>query len=112
MNNAGIAPRVRADVLEATEESFEEVMGINLRGPYFLTQAVAKWMVRQAGERPSERRAIINVSSISSTVASVSRGDYCISKAGISMATQVWAVRLAEYGSTCTRCAQESWKRT
>ena len=98
VNNAGIAPRVRADVLDATEESFEEVLGTNLKGPYFLTQAVARWMVRQAEERPSERRAIINVSSISATVASTNRGDYCISKAGISMATQLWAVRLAEYG--------------
>lgn len=97
VNNAGIAPRVRADVLDATEESFEEVIGTNLKGPYFLTQTIARWMVRQAGARPG-RRAIVNVSSISATVASINRGDYCISKAGVSMATQLWAVRLAEYG--------------
>jgi 3-oxoacyl-[acyl-carrier protein] reductase len=95
VNNAGIAPRVRADVLDAGEESFDEVLSTNLRGPYFLTQRVAAWMIRQ---NPSARRSIINISSVSATVASVNRGDYCISKAGIAMATKLWAVRLAEYG--------------
>jgi 3-oxoacyl-[acyl-carrier protein] reductase len=94
VNNAGIAPRVRADLLEAGEESFEEVIATNLRGPYFLTQSAAAWMIRQ----PKAQRAIINISSVSATVASVNRGDYCISKAGIAMATKLWAVRLAEYG--------------
>lgn len=94
VNNAGIAPRVRADVLEATEESFDELIATNLRGPYFLTQSVASWMIRQ----PARARSIINISSVSATVASVNRGDYCISKAGIAMATKLWAVRLAEYG--------------
>jgi NAD(P)-dependent dehydrogenase (short-subunit alcohol dehydrogenase family) len=98
VNNAGIAPRVRADLLEATEESFDEVIATNLKGPYFLTQAVASWMIRQHASEPSVHRAIINVSSVSATVASVNRGDYCISKAGVSMATRLWAVRLAEYG--------------
>jgi 3-oxoacyl-[acyl-carrier protein] reductase len=93
VNNAGIAPRVRADVLEATEASFDELIGTNLRGPYFLTQAVANWMIRN----PAPNRSIINISSVSATVASVNRGDYCISKAGIAMATQLWAVRLAEF---------------
>jgi 3-oxoacyl-[acyl-carrier protein] reductase len=98
VNNAGIAPRIRADVLEATENSFDELIATNLKGPYFLTQSVAAWMIRQASIDPSSLRTIINIGSISSTVASVSRGDYCISKAGISMATRLWAVRLAEYG--------------
>jgi 3-oxoacyl-[acyl-carrier protein] reductase len=98
VNNAGIAPRVRADLLEAGEESFDELISTNLRGPYFLTQSVASWMIRQRANHPQARRSIINVSSVSATVASVNRGDYCISKAGVAMATKLWAVRLAEYG--------------
>jgi 3-oxoacyl-[acyl-carrier protein] reductase len=98
VNNAGIAPRTRADLLQASEESFEELIATNLRGPYFLTQAVASWMIRQQEKIPRAQRSIINVSSVSATVASVNRGDYCISKAGIAMATKLWAVRLAEYG--------------
>lgn len=97
VNNAGIAPRVRADILEATEESFDEVLGTNLKGPYFLTQAVAGWMVEQQAQQ-RERRSIINVSSVSATVASTNRGDYCISKAGIAMATMLWATRLTDFG--------------
>jgi NAD(P)-dependent dehydrogenase (short-subunit alcohol dehydrogenase family) len=98
VNNAGIAPRVRADILEASEESFDEQISINLKGPYFLTQTVAKWMIRQKRADCSYRGCIINISSCSATVASVSRGDYCISKAGIAMATKLWVVRLAEFG--------------
>lgn len=98
VNNAGIAPRVRADILEATEASFDEVLGINLRGPYFLTQLVANRMVAQRKQHPDRAATIVNVSSISATVASPTRGEYCVSKAGISMATQLWAVRLAEFG--------------
>jgi NAD(P)-dependent dehydrogenase (short-subunit alcohol dehydrogenase family) len=94
VNNAGIAPRVRADILEAGEESFDELIATNLRGPYFLTQSVASWMIRH----PAPGRSIINISSVSATVASVNRGDYCIAKAGIAMATKLWAVRLAEHG--------------
>jgi NAD(P)-dependent dehydrogenase (short-subunit alcohol dehydrogenase family) len=97
VNNAGIAPRTRADLLQANEESFDELIATNLRGPYFLTQAVASWMIRQQEKEPRAQRSIINVSSVSATVASVNRGDYCISKAGIAMATKLWAVRLAEY---------------
>ena len=97
VNNAGIAPRERRDVLEATEESFEEVLKTNLQGPYFLAQAAARWMVEQKKADPSWLGCIINVSSISATVASVSRGEYCISKAGVSMATQLWAARLGEF---------------
>ena len=98
VNNAGIAPRVRADILDAREESFDELISTNLKGPYFLTQAVATWMIRRYASDPSARRAIINISSVSATVASINRGDYCISKAGIAMATKLWAVRLAEFG--------------
>jgi len=98
VNNAGIAPRVRADILEAHEDSFDELIATNLKGPYFLTQAVAAWMIRQRAQDASVSRSIINISSISATVASVNRGDYCISKAGIAMATRLWAARLAEYG--------------
>lgn len=97
VNNAGVAPRQRLDILEATEESFEWVLRTNLQGPYFLTQAVARWMVEQQKEDATWKGTIINISSISATVASTSRGEYCISKAGISMATQLWAVRLGEY---------------
>jgi NAD(P)-dependent dehydrogenase (short-subunit alcohol dehydrogenase family) len=97
VNNAGVAPSVRADLLEAGTESFDRLISINLRGPYFLTQAAAKWMVQQKKQDPSFRGCIVNVSSVSATVASVNRGDYCISKAGIAMATQLWAARLAEF---------------
>jgi len=98
VNNAGVAPKVRADILEATEESYDRVLNINLKGPYFLTQAVAKWMIRQRADRTDDWMCIVNISSNSAYTASVSRGDYCISKAGVSMATKLWAVRLAEYG--------------
>ena len=98
VNNAGVAPSVRADITEATEESFERLMRINLQGPYFLTQAVANWMIAQRQTDASFTGCIVNVGSISATVASPSRGEYCISKAGIAMATQLWAVRLGEEG--------------
>jgi 3-oxoacyl-[acyl-carrier protein] reductase len=98
VNNAGVAPKVRADILEATEESYDWVMSINLKGPYFLTQAVANWMIAQKQEDADFQGCIVNISSISATVASPSRGEYCISKAGVSMATQLWAARLGEFG--------------
>jgi 3-oxoacyl-[acyl-carrier protein] reductase len=98
VNNAGIAPRVRADILEATEESFDELISTNLKGPYFFTQLCARWMICQKQTDPSYRGCIVNISSIAATVASVNRGEYCISKAGVSMATRLWAVRLAEFG--------------
>jgi 3-oxoacyl-[acyl-carrier protein] reductase len=98
VNNAGVAPSVRADVLEATEESFDRLININLKGPYFLTQAVARWMIEQEQGDAGFAGTIINVGSISATVVSVNRGDYCISKAGVAMATQLWAARLAEFG--------------
>lgn len=99
INNAGIAPRVRADIVDATEESFDEVIGINLKGPYFLSQAVVRsWL-----ERPNDAclpggYKLIFVSSISAYLASINRGEYCISKAGLAMATKLWASRLAADG--------------
>jgi NAD(P)-dependent dehydrogenase (short-subunit alcohol dehydrogenase family) len=96
VNNAGVAPRERNDLLDATEESFDRVLGINLKGPYFLTQRVANWMVEQ-GEDGSFDGCIINITSISSTVASPSRGEYCVSKAGLTMMTKLWSVRLSEF---------------
>lgn len=97
VNNAGIAPKERRDILEASEESFVHLLSTNLQGPYFLTQAVANWMIRQQQSDGSRDNCIINISSVSSTVASVNRGEYCIAKAGISMATQLFASRLGEY---------------
>ena len=97
INNAGVAPEERKDILEATEESFDHVVAINLKGPYFLTQKVANWMIQQQQADKDFKGCIINISSISATVASVNRGEYCISKAGISMATQLFAMRLGEY---------------
>ena len=97
VNNAGIAPRERKDILEASEESFTELIDTNLKGPYFLTQSVARWMINQKSGSADFNGCIINISSISAVVASVNRGEYCVAKAGVSMATQLFAVRLAEY---------------
>jgi 3-oxoacyl-[acyl-carrier protein] reductase len=100
VNNAGVAPKVRADVLESTEESFEWVMRVNVQGPYFLTQAVANWMVEQRKTDPEFAGCIVNISSVSATIPSISRGEYCISKAALSMTTKLWAVRLGEFDIT------------
>ena len=127
VNNAGVAPHIRADILESTEESFDRLIGINVKGPYFLTQLAARWMVEQVSERGCARESvdavvgrnppapvngglaaaatldpfcpkIIIISSISAYTASVNRGDYCISKAALSMLTPLYATRLAEHG--------------
>ena len=98
VNNAGVAPYNRTDLLEATEESFVRLMRVNLKAPYFLTQLVARWMIEQRQKDAIFSGVIVNVSSVSATEASVNRGDYCVSKAGLAMATQLWAARLAEYG--------------
>ncbi len=98
VNNAGVAPKERLDPLDATEESFERLMRINLQGPYFLTQSVANWMIRQKRSDSSFSGSIINIGSISATVISQKRGDYCISKAGLAMHSKIWAVRMADYG--------------
>ena len=97
VNNAGIAPKVRNDILEATEESFDDVLSVNLKGTYFLMQRAANWMIEQKKNDETFTGCIINISSMSATVASVNRGEYCISKAGLSMATQLFAVRLGEF---------------
>ncbi len=91
---------MRADLLDASEESFDRLMGINLKGPFFLTQEVARWMVEQAATLPagSPRPKIISVSSVSAYAPSVNRAEYCLSKAGISMLTALFAARLAEHG--------------
>jgi len=98
INNAGIAPSERKDILEASEDSFEHVLRVNLQGPYFLTQAVAGLMAQQREKDPDFKGCIVNISSVSAESASVNRGEYCISKAGIAMATRLWATRLAEFG--------------
>ena len=98
VNNAGVAPRQRLDLLETSEESFDHVVGTNLRGAFFLSQAAARWMVEQKQADAGFAGGIINVSSISATVVSVNRGEYCIAKAGLSMATQLFAARLGEFG--------------
>jgi 3-oxoacyl-[acyl-carrier protein] reductase len=92
VNNAGMAPRERRDLLEAAEESFDELMAANLKGPHFLTQSAARWMTTAGGGR------IVFITSISSYTASVNRGEYCISKAGLSMSAALWAARLAGCG--------------
>jgi NAD(P)-dependent dehydrogenase (short-subunit alcohol dehydrogenase family) len=97
VNNAGVAPDRRADILDADEAGFDRLIEINLKGPYFLTQAAAKWMIAQRRADQRYRGCIVNIGSVSATVASVSRGDYCIAKAGIAMATRLWAARLAEF---------------
>ena len=97
VNNAGIAPRERVDILHAKEEIWDEVMEINLKGPYFLTQLFANYFVEKKLENPLFEASIINISSISAFVASINRGEYCVSKAGIAMATKLWATRLGEY---------------
>jgi NAD(P)-dependent dehydrogenase (short-subunit alcohol dehydrogenase family) len=96
VNNAGRAPRVRADLLAADEVSFEEVLRTNLQGPYFLTQAVAQFFTRQQADGAA--RAIVFVTSVSADMASPHRGEYCVSKAGLSMAAKLFAVRLADDG--------------
>jgi NAD(P)-dependent dehydrogenase (short-subunit alcohol dehydrogenase family) len=98
VNNAGVAPLERADLLEATEESFDRVLSINLKGPYFLTQLVAKWMIEQRKQSPDRSYRIVNIGSMSSYTSSPARGEYCISKAGVSMMTMLYADRLAEFG--------------
>ncbi len=98
VNNAGRAPRVRADILEASEESFDELMRTNLQGPYFLTQAIARDMLERKQADASFAASIVFVTSVSAAMASVNRGDYCVSKAGLSMAARLFAARLAADG--------------
>ena len=99
VNNAGMAPRVRADLTETSEASFEELIRVNLQGPFFLTQAVANhWLTKPYASALPGGFKVIFVTSISADTASVNRGEYCISKAGLAMTSQLWAVRLAGEG--------------
>jgi NAD(P)-dependent dehydrogenase (short-subunit alcohol dehydrogenase family) len=99
VNNAGIAPRVRADITRTTEDSFNEVLQTNLVGPFFLTQEVANaWLAGTVSRLPGVGFKVVFVTSISAYTASVARGEYCVSKAGLSMARQLWAARLASEG--------------
>jgi NAD(P)-dependent dehydrogenase (short-subunit alcohol dehydrogenase family) len=97
VNNAGMAPRQRIDILQATKESFVEVMRTNLEGPYFLTQACAGWMIEQHAQDAKWAGCIVNISSTSASMPSTNRGEDCVSKAGVSMATKLWATRLGEF---------------
>ena len=95
INNAGVAPLVRADLLDMSQESFERVMNINLQGPFFLTQLAAKKIMEN---KDGKFRCIVNIGSVSADYASINRGEYCLSKAAVAMATKLWAVRLADEG--------------
>ncbi|MBN2588747.1 MAG: 3-ketoacyl-ACP reductase [Sedimentisphaerales bacterium] len=96
VNNAGTAPLKRLDILENTEDNFDRVIKINLKGPYFLTQLMSNWMIEQKKKTPDISFRIVSIASISSYTSSPSRGEYCVSKAGISMMTKLYADRLAE----------------
>lgn len=98
VNNAGMAPRTRMDLLQTTEESYDEVMAVNLKGPFFLTQRVANAMIELLQQGKVASPQIINIGSMSAYTASVNRGEYCLSKAGVAMMTALFAERLAEYG--------------
>ena len=98
VNNAGVAPNVRADILDAGEASFDRLININVKGPYFLTQLAARWMIEQRQADPSIQPRIVTISSVSAYTASVNRGEYCVAKAALSMLTPLYASRLAEHG--------------
>lgn len=98
VNNAGVAPKKRMDILSTTEESFDFVTGINLKGTFFMTQTAANVMVEEVKRNEGIKPVIVNISSMSAYTSSVQRGEYCISKAGISMITTLFADRLAEFG--------------
>jgi NAD(P)-dependent dehydrogenase (short-subunit alcohol dehydrogenase family) len=99
VNNAGMAPRKRADLTEMSEESYDEVMTVNLKGPYLLSQSVARYWLKHPGEsRLKAGYKLVFVTSVSANTASISRGEYCLSKAGLAMAAQLWAARLASEG--------------
>jgi len=97
VNNAGVAPKVRKDLLEVTEESYDRVMNTNLRGPFFLTQEIANHMVDHKSYNTDFHACIVNISSVSASMASIQRGEYCISKSGMGMMTKLFAVRMGAY---------------
>ncbi len=96
VNNAGVGPLQRNDILECTEDSYRRVMDINLQGPFFLTQKIAKHMIESTSDTETTN-CIINISSVSATIASINRAEYCLSKAGMGMMSKLFAVRLGEY---------------
>ena len=98
VNNAGVAPRTRSDIFDITEEDFDHLMDINLRGTFFLTQAIAKWMAELKKEKPESEISIVTITSISAKVASTTRASYCMSKSALSMLSKVLAVKMAEFG--------------
>lgn len=98
VNNAGVAPLSRDDLLTAQEDSFDRLIRINLKAPFFLTQQVVRHMVDLMGQDPKAQPKIINIGSVSAYAASTNRGEYCVSKAGLSMVTKLFAARLAEHG--------------
>lgn len=98
VNNAGVAPKVRLDILETTEQSYDRVMEINLKGPFFLTQILAKYMIDGLDNNQADKPKIVNISSNSAYTSSVSRAEYCLSKAGVSMMTTLYADRLSDLG--------------
>ena len=99
VNNAGVAPKIRRDILETSEESYDRVMSVNLKGPYFLTQSISKWMIDLKEElKELYQPYIINISSINRYTASVNRGEYCLSKSAMRMVTKLYGERLAEFG--------------
>ncbi|MDC0936857.1 3-ketoacyl-ACP reductase, partial [Pirellulales bacterium] len=98
VNNAGITSPGRRDLLEATEDSFDKVFDVNLKGPFFLSQAAAKWMIEQREADPDYAGVIVNISSVSAEIVSINRGDYCMARAATTMMTRLWAARLAESG--------------
>jgi NAD(P)-dependent dehydrogenase (short-subunit alcohol dehydrogenase family) len=98
VNNAGVAPKVREDMLIASEESFDRLMNTNLRGPYFLTQRLSRWMIELRKTLADYSPVIVNISSVSAYASSPNRADYCLTKAGIAMMTQLYAHRLADFG--------------
>jgi NAD(P)-dependent dehydrogenase (short-subunit alcohol dehydrogenase family) len=98
VNNAGRGPQVRADLLDASEDSFEAIVRTNLKGPYFLTQAIARDQIQRRSSDPSFAASIVFITSVSADTASINRGEYCVSKAGLAMAAKLFAVRLAGHG--------------
>ena len=98
VNNAGIAPDKRVDLLQTSTESFDRLLNVNLKGPFFLSQLVARWMIEQKQSVPDYAPAIVNISSVSAYAASPERGEYCVAKAGMAMMTNLFATRLAEEG--------------
>ena len=97
VNNAALAPRERVDLLESSEEHYDRTLDVNLKGPFFLTQSVAGWMVEERQADPGRKLYIVNISSLSEYTSSVLRGDYCLAKAGLGMLTSLFADRLGEH---------------